>query len=93
MRKERIVICDVCIYPVGGLQVFSRFGRNSCGGLFGPGFHGVLLVDWDPILPGHPAGCPVPGARCWSRQHLHFRSRVPGVSAVLHWESAALVHG
>lgn len=51
---------------VGGLQVSGRSGWDPGGRLFSPILHGLLLLDWHPLLTGHSAGRAFPGARCWS---------------------------
>jgi len=65
--------------PVGGLQVPGGSGWDPGGRLLCPLLHGLLLLDRRPLLAHHPAGRAFPGARRWSRQHLHLCAGVPGV--------------
>lgn len=54
------------LHFAGGLQVSGGSGWDPGGRLFCPGLHGLLLLDWYPLLTGHSAGRAFSGARCWS---------------------------
>lgn len=62
----------------GGLQVSGWTGRDPGGRLCRFGLHGLLFLDWNPLLTDHSAGCAFFGTCSWSWQHLHLCAGVPG---------------